>query len=70
MYPHLVNTGLYLLNKEALSFLPQNSKIDMPDFISILMDANRNVGVFPLNLDEWIDVGQWEEFRLAVEKMS
>lgn len=66
----LVNTGLYLVNKNVLKIIPKNLRMDMPDLINSLMSKGKKVGVFPLNLDEWIDVGQWEEFRAAVEKMS
>ena len=66
----LVNTGLYLVHKDVLKMIPKNTRMDMPDLINKLMNQNKKVGVFPLNLDEWIDVGQWEEFRAAVNKMS
>ena len=28
------------------------------------------VGVFPINEKDWIDVGQWEEYRKSIKKLE
>ena len=67
-YDFLANTGLYVINPEVLSLIPQNRPFDMTDLIESLQQAGRSVGVYPVSGESWIDVGQWEEYRKAVEQ--
>jgi hypothetical protein len=29
----------------------------------------KNVGVYPIDDDTWIDVGQWAEYQQAIERL-
>lgn len=69
-YDFLANTGMYILNPEVLKFIPDNKRFDMTDLIRRLEENNKSVGVYPVSGESWIDVGQWEEYKKAIEKLK
>jgi dTDP-glucose pyrophosphorylase len=68
-YDFLVNTGMYLMNDNLLELIPQGEFFNITDLIARAQGAGRRIGVFPINESAWIDIGNWEEYRKAVEKM-
>jgi NDP-sugar pyrophosphorylase family protein len=67
---YLINCGLYMIHPDALKYIPNNKYFDLTDLISVLLKQNLKVGVYPINDDQWIDVGQWEEYKNAVSKLK
>lgn len=65
-----VNTGLYILNKRALQLIPEGVHMDMTDLISMLIKNNDKVVTYPVNENEYIDIGQWEEYKKSVSKLK
>lgn len=63
-YRHLVNAGVYLINPELLSLLPQHHHIDMPTFLIDAQQAGYKVAVCPIH-EYWIDVGREESLKRA-----
>ena len=61
-YDFLVNTGMYLLNPEALKFIPKNKFFHITDLIEELQKTGYKIGVYPVSEKAWIDVGQWNEY--------
>jgi NDP-sugar pyrophosphorylase family protein len=60
-----VNAGIYVLNAEALSYVPANQYFDMPNlFEKIISDKKMKAGVFPIH-EYWIDVGRKDDFEQA-----
>ena len=37
--------------------------------IEKLKNQGKKVGVFPIDEEAWIDVGQWVEYRRAIDKL-
>ena len=68
-YDYLINTGLYILNPDILSFVPKNKFYNMTQLIEDAKNQGKKVGVFPIDDDAWIDVGQWSEYQKVVEKI-
>ena len=66
-YDFLVNTGLYVLNPNVLKLIPKNTFFHITHLIEKAKNQDMKVGVFPIDDDAWIDVGQWAEYRQAVE---
>jgi len=64
----LVNTGLYLLNPDLITLIPKNKFFDITELIEKMLLKGMQVGVYTVDEDSWIDVGQWTEYRKAVEK--
>lgn len=67
---YLVNTGMYLLNPEVLSLIPDDEYFDMTDLINKLQMNNMPIGIFPISADSWIDIGQWDEYTKVISKIS
>lgn len=58
----LVNTGVYVLDRETLARIPKDGSYHMTDLIADLMASDQTVGVYPVTESAWADVGQWPEF--------
>ena len=69
-YTFPINAGVYILNRDILRFMPEESSFDMTDLIKCLIKNNRKVVMYPVNENDYIDIGQWEEYKRAVEKLQ
>ena len=70
--PHfdfLINIGIYVIKKESLKYIPDNKKFNMTDFINTLKNNNLKIGIFPIYDHNWVDVGQWSEYKKAIDKL-
>ena len=67
-YDFLINTGLYILNPDVLSIIPKNKFYHITHMIENLKDAGKRIGVFPIDDEAWIDIGQWTEYQTAIDK--
>ena len=66
-YDFLINTGLYVMNPEVLKLIPDKKFYHITHLIEEVKNQGFKVGVFPIEDDAWIDVGQWAEYKKAVE---
>ncbi|WP_022668253.1 nucleotidyltransferase family protein [Desulfospira joergensenii] len=66
-YNFLVNTGLYVLNPDILSFIPDHGIFHITHLMESLHDNGGSIGVYPVSDSSWIDVGQWSEYRKAIK---
>ena len=69
-YELLVNAGLYVLNPDVLSIIPKNKFYHITHMIEDLKKAGKKIGVFPIDDDAWIDIGQWAVYQKAVEQLE
>jgi len=68
-YDFLINTGLYVLNPDVLELIPENKFYHITHLIEDAKNKGKKVGVFPIDDDAWIDVGQWTEYQQVVTKL-
>ena len=68
-YDFLINTGLYVLNPEVLKLIPEKVFYHITHLIEDSINQGKKVGVFPIDDDAWIDVGQWKEYKQAVDRL-
>ena len=68
-YDFLVNTGLYVINPKIISLIPLNKFYNINDFISLLKLKKKRVGVFPIDGKNWLDVGEWPQYKKTVSKL-
>ena len=68
-YKFLVNTGLYIMNETTLDLIPSDTFFDINDLILELKKKSKKVGVYPIPENDWVDVGQWKEYKQAFEKI-
>jgi dTDP-glucose pyrophosphorylase len=69
-YNFLINTGLYILNPDMLSLIPKNKFLHITELIEKAINKNKKVGVFPIDDDEWVDIGQWTEYKKTIDKLN
>jgi len=67
-YDFLINTGLYVLNPDVLNFIPKDTFYHITHLIEDIKNSGVKVGVFPVDDDDWIDIGQWVEYQKAIDK--
>ncbi len=68
-YDFLINTGLYVLNPDILDIIPNDKFYHITHLIEDAKKQGKKVGIYPINEDSWIDVGQWAEYRKAIKMM-
>lgn len=68
-YNHLVNTGMYILNPEVIKHIPPKRLFHITDLIKSIKRDLGKIGVYPIDSSSWIDIGQWSEYRKAIESM-
>ena len=68
-YDFLINTGMYILNPDVLKLIPNNKFYHITHLIEDAKHQGKKVGVFPIDDDAWIDVGQWTEYKQAVKRL-
>lgn len=59
-----VNGGVYILSKEILKFIPDNSFFDMPTLFEMIIN-NKLTTLSYIIKDYWLDIGRMEEFHKA-----
>lgn len=69
-YTFTINTGVYLVSRESLGFIPKKLKFDMTDLIREVIKNRKKVVMYPVNENDYIDVGEWEEYRKTVKKLE
>lgn len=69
-YDYLVNTGMYVLKKDTLDFIPANQQFHITDLIKTVKSNGGRVGVFPIGEKSWIDIGQWDEYRKSLKSLG
>lgn len=61
---HLVNAGIYILNPEIVSEIPENMYLDMPKLFESLIIEGRKTVAFPIR-EYWLDIGKMDDFERA-----
>ena len=67
-YDFLINTGLYILNPDVLNLIPKDKFYHITHLIEDAKNQGKKIGVFPVDDDNWIDIGQWTEYQKAIDK--
>ncbi|HCE45632.1 MAG TPA: hypothetical protein DET40_18985 [Lentisphaeria bacterium] len=69
-YSFLVNTGMYIIKSEVLCHIPQDEFFHVTHLIEDVNSKGGKIGIFPINESAWIDIGEWKEYKLALEKFN
>ena len=68
-FDFFANIGLYVINPKLVKLIPKNKSYDMTEFIQLLKKKKKQIGVYPIDDESWIDVGQWTEYHKAVDRL-
>lgn len=69
-YVFMVNTGLYLIDRDMLNNIPSNILYNMTDLISDCMKKGGKAGVYPISEKCWVDIGQLQELQDMLKKIE
>jgi NDP-sugar pyrophosphorylase family protein len=69
-YSFLVNTGMYVVRRDRLNLIPEETRCDMTDFIEKIKNTGGRIGVFPIGENAWVDTGEWTEYRKALDSLG
>lgn len=61
----IINTGFYVMNEKLLKYIPRGEFFHITDLISKAQSQNNKIGLFPINDNNWSDVGEWSEYYKA-----
>lgn len=64
-----VSMGIYVLEPEALSYIPPEGYFDFPDLVQALLSAGEAVGAY-LYDGLWFDIGRQEDYERAADAWS
>ena len=70
VFDHLVNTGLYVVEPKVLDLIVEGEAIDMPALIEKAQNAGCRAVVHPIADQDWIDIGQLDQYQLALKKLE
>lgn len=65
----IINTGMYVMEPRVLLRLTPGVAMDMDALINKVAE-NERVNVYPVYGRDWIDVGQWEEYRKGIKYLQ
>ena len=68
-FDFFANIGVYVINPNLIKLIPKGKACDMTDLINIIKKQKKQIGVYPIDDESWIDVGQWSEYRKAVDRL-
>ena len=68
-YEFLVNTGLYVINPDLLKLIPKDKFYHVTHLIEEAKNQGKRVGIYPVDEDSWTDVGQWAEYKKALDTL-
>ena len=68
-YDFLVNTGMYVVEKKILKYIPPKRQFHVTDLIRIIKRKKGKIGVYPVSAESWLDVGQWKFYKEATKKL-
>ncbi len=60
-FSFFTNTGIYIVEPEAIDYIKDQECIGFPDIINRIKDDGGKVGVYPIGENTWMDMGQLDE---------
>ena len=68
-FDYILNCGLYIFNKKILSLIPKNKKLDFNELIEIMLNKNCDIGVYPININSWKDIGELKNYKELIKNL-
>jgi len=62
-FTFLVNTGVYIVNQNAIDFVQDGENITFPSIIERIKQAGKKIGIYPISENSWLDMGQLEDLE-------
>jgi dTDP-glucose pyrophosphorylase len=65
---YLINSGMYIINKKAIEYIPEDKFFNMTDLIEILIKNKEKVSYFPVSEKSWFDIGEWDKYQSTLKE--
>jgi dTDP-glucose pyrophosphorylase len=62
----LASSGMYVLNPSIFKLIPKKEKFHFSNLITEAKKNNFKIGVYPIDDNLWLDVGQWSEYKKVI----
>ncbi|UYZ37767.1 sugar phosphate nucleotidyltransferase [Clostridium beijerinckii] len=69
-YEFWVNTGMYIIETDILKYIPEKSYFDMTDLIKKCLSNGDKVGIYPINDNNWLDMGEFKAMKNMIERLD
>lgn len=69
-FDFLVNTGMYILEDTVLNDIPEDQFYHITDLISLYIEKEEKIGVYPISESKWLDMGEFKEMENMIEKLG
>lgn len=69
-FTFLTNTGLYLLEPQFLRKIPKDTFVHITDIIQMCIDEGKRVGVYTIDEEYWMDMGQLDELEKMRKRLG
>lgn len=66
---YLINTGMYVINPEMISLIPDDTLFHMTHLVEKAMKQGYKVGMYPVSEDSFLDMGEFAEMKRMEEKL-
>lgn len=67
---YFINTGMYVVNPEYLTWIPEHTVYHMTDLADRMMQDGRRVGMYPVSENSFLDMGELEEMKKMEARIS
>lgn len=67
---YLINTGMYIIKPDVISYIPDDTLFHMTDLIDVVMKNGGKVGMYPISEDSFLDMGEFSEMKRMEEKLN
>ena len=64
----MINTGVYVMEPEVISYLLSGKMINMDELINIIVKKEK-IAVYPISKG-WIDIGEWDGYKKGVRMLG
>ena len=68
-FSFLTNTGIYVVEPEVLDDMEDGVSIGFPDVVEQQKAKGRNVAIYPVSENDWLDMGQLPELEAMRKKL-
>lgn len=69
LLPVLINTGIYIVEPEVIDDFGDDVAVGFPDIIEEERKKGKKVAAFPINKEEWTDMGQLPQLNNMIIKL-
>lgn len=69
-FSYVINSGVYILNKDIFDYIENKTFIHITDVIQNCMAMGKKIGMYTINDNSWMDMGQMDELEKMREHFS